>query len=207
MSDERTDAVRAAFARACSAMTNPPSKSAGAFGRYCQLDDLMNHVRPVLAGEGLALNNELRSDVVAGAHEIVTVVTSLETGAQIEVGRVAFVANPDAMKAGGAVTYYRRYSIMAACGVAGDDDIEQASAPPRRAAKASNDQPRVARPAGQISPAQVKALQTRYSGMERAERLASWTEQIGRPVTTANDLTKAEAITLLTEDDDGAGHV
>ena len=206
MSDERTDAVRAAFAKACAAMPNPPSKSAGNYGKYCQLDDLMNHVRPVLAGEGLALTNELRSDVVAGAHEVVTVVTSVETGAQIEVGRVAFAAHNDAMKAGGSVTYYRRFSVMAACGVAGDDDVEQAPAKPaRRPAKASNDQPSTARPAGQISPAQVKALQTRYSGMERAERLASWTEQIGRPVTTANDLTKVEAITLLT--DEGAGHV
>ena len=197
--------VRAAFARACSTIRNPASKSKGNFGKYCQLDDLADHVRPALAEHGLALHQELRSDIVAGANEIVTIVTSLETGVWIEVGRVAFPAKPDAMKAGGDVTYYRRYSQMAACNIAGDEDIEQGrSKPAVSRSKPSNDQPSTPRPAGQISSAQLKALQTRFSGMEREARLALWADQIGRPVTTANELTKAEAIILLT-DDEGPG--
>jgi hypothetical protein len=42
--------------------------------------------------------------------------------------------------------------------------------------------------------------------MERPERLALWAERIGRPVESANDLSKADAILLLT-DDEGASHV
>jgi hypothetical protein len=198
--------VRAAFARACSTIRNPASKSKGNFGKYCQLDDLADHVRPALAEHGLALHQELRSDIVAGANEIVTIVTSLETGVWIEVGRVAFPAKPDAMKAGGDVTYYRRYSQMAALNIAGDEDIERGAKPAVSRSKPSNDQPSVPRPVGQISSAQLKALQTRYSTMERPERLALWAERIGRPVESANDLSKADAILLLT-DDEGASHV
>ena len=194
--------VRAAFARAVAIMSNPASKSKGNFGRYCQLDDLADHVRPLLAAEGLALHQELRSDTDAGMTEVVTLVTSLETGAFVEVSRVAFPAKPDAMKAGGDITYYRRYSIMSVCGVAGDDDIEQAPKAARKPAKASLDQPSTVRPADTISPAQLKALQTRYSVLDRPERLALWAGKIGRPVESASELTKAEAITLLTEDEE-----
>lgn len=200
---EGTDAVRAAMARAVAAMTNPASKSKGNFGRYCQLDDLADHVRPLLAAHGLALHQELRSDIVAGANEIVTLVTSLETGAFVEYGRIAFPAKSDAMKTGGDVTYFRRFSIMASCGIAGDDDIEQAPKASRRPATASNDQPSVARPDGEISAAQLKALQTRYNATPRAERLAIWAGMIGRPVASAKELTKREAITLLTDDVEG----
>lgn len=195
--------VRAAFARACSTIRNPASKSKGNFGKYCQLDDLADHVRPALAEHGLALHQELRSDVVAGANEIVTIVTSMETGVWIEVGRVAFPAKPDAMKAGGDVTYYRRYSAMAALNIAGDEDIERGSKPAVTRSKPSNDQPSVVRPAGQISSAQLKALKTRYSAMESPERLALWSERVGRPVESANDLSKADAILLLTDDEMG----
>jgi hypothetical protein len=110
------------------------------------------------------------------------------------------------MKAGGDVTYYRRYSQMAALNIAGDEDIEKGPKPAVSRSKPSNDQPSVVRPVGQISSAQLKALQTRYSTMERPERLALWAERIGRPVESANDLSKADAILLLT-DDDGASHV
>jgi hypothetical protein len=198
--------VRAAFARACAGIRNPASLSRGNFGKYCQLDDLADHVRPALAEHGLALHQELRSDIVAGANEIVTIVTSMETGVWIEVGRVAFPAKPDAMKAGGDVTYYRRYSQMAALNISGDESIEKGPKPAVRRSKPSNDQPSVVRPVGQISSAQLKALQTRYSTMERPERLALWAERIGRPVESANDLSKADAILLLT-DDEGASHV
>jgi hypothetical protein len=198
--------VRAAFARACSTIRNPASKSKGNFGKYCQLDDLADHVRPALAEHGLALHQELRSDIVAGANEIVTIVTSMETGVWIEVGRVAFPAKPDAMKSGGDVTYYRRFATMSALFIAGDEDIEKGPKPSVSRSKPSNDQPSVVRPVGQISSAQLKALQTRYSTMERPERLALWAERIGRPVESANDLSKADAILLLT-DDDGASHV
>ena len=194
--------VRAAFARCCSTMRNPASKSKGNFGKYCQLDDLLDHVRPALLEHGLAVHQELRSDIVAGANEIVTTVTLLETGAWLEVGRIAFPAKPDAMKAGGDITYYRRYSLMSALAISGDEDIEKAVKPAVLRSKPSNDQPSVVRPSGQISAAQVKALQTRFSGMERDERLALWAKQIGRPVESANELTKTEAITLLTEEDD-----
>ena len=195
--------VRAAFARAVAVMSNPASKSKGNFGRYCQLDDLADHVRPLLAVEGLALHQELRSDIVAGVIEIVTLVTSLETGAFVEVSRVAFPAKADAMKVGGDVTYYRRYSILSVCGIAGADDIEQASKAPTRPGKASNDQPSTVRPSGEISAAQLKALQTRYSATPRAERLQIWAGMLGRTVASAKELTKREAVILLTEDVEG----
>jgi len=194
--------VRAAFARACSTMRNPPTSGKGNYGMFTPLPDLLDWIRPVLAEHGLAVHQELRSDIVAGANEIVTLITSLETGVWIEVGRIAFPAKPDAMKAGADITYYRRYSLYSSAGVAGDDsDLEKGPKPAVKRSKPSNDQPSTPRPAGQISSAQVKALQTRFSGMERDARLALWAEQIGRPVATANELTKAEAIILLTDDE------
>lgn len=198
--------VRAAFARACSIFSNPAANSQANYGRYTQLDDLMDHIRPVLRDQGLAISQPIGEDVERDMPVVTTVVTSLETGVWFEIGRAAYVRQTDPMKNGAMVTYLRRFQCMAACGLAGDDDLEKGPKPAVRRSKPSNDQPSVVRPVGQISSAQLKALQTRYSTMERPERLALWAERIGRPVESANDLSKADAILLLT-DDEGASHV
>jgi hypothetical protein len=198
--------VRAAFARACSIFSNPAANSQANYGRYTQLDDLMDHIRPVLRDQGLAISQPIGEDVERDMPVVTTVVTSLETGVWFEIGRAAYVRQTDPMKNGAMVTYLRRFQCMAACGLAGDDDLEKGPKPAVSRSKPSNDQPSVPRPVGQISSAQLKALQTRYSTMERPERLALWAERIGRPVESANDLSKADAILLLT-DDEGASHV
>ena len=195
-----SDQVRAAFAGVMSKLSNPASKAKGAFGKYTPLDDLSDHVRPALAAAGLAVYQPLDHGDEPGTHEVVTLVTSIETGATIEVGRVAFPAKPDAMKAGGDITYYRRYSIMAACGIAGDDDIEQAPKAPVRRSKPSNDGPSVARPPSAPATAkQVTRLQTMWTGVGRDERLADWAKVLGRDVTSAKDLTIKEANMLMDE--------
>ena len=198
--------VRAAFARACSIFSNPAANSQANYGRYTQLDDLMDHIRPVLREQGLAISQPMGEDLERDMPVVTTVVTSMETGVWFEIGRAAYVRQNDPMKNGALVTYLRRFQAMAGCGLAGDDDLEKGPKPAVRRSKPSNDQPSVVRPVGQISSAQLKALQTRYSAMERPERLALWAERIGRPVDSANDLSKQEAILLLT-DDDGGGHV
>ena len=82
---------------------------------------------------------------------------------------------------------------MAVLGVAGaDDDGQAASKAPTRRSEASHiPGPRL------ISSKTRTALQARYSGVPRAERLAKWADIIGRKVSTANELTEAEARQLL----------
>ena len=194
--------LRATFAGVVANLTNPKLDAKGAHGaKYTSLGELTNHLRPLLADARISVMHELGGD--STTIEVVLVVLDIDTGDRMVVGRAAMPFR-DAQQLGGIVTYLRRYLLTAAFGIVGDhdDDGKAASAPARRPGKPSNDQPSTVRPVDTISPAQLKALQTRYSVLERPERLALWAGKIGRPVESANELTKAEAITLLTEDDE-----
>ena len=205
MSEQETDPLaplRATFAGVVANLTNPKLDAKGAHGaKYTSLDALQKHLRPACTEARIAITHRVDSDV--GSVTTTLIVLDIDTGDQMEMGSLTMPYR-DAQQMGGATTYAKRYTLTAAFGVAGDldDDGRAASAPARRPGNASNDQPSTVRPAGVISAAQIKSLQIRFKHMERAERLATWAEKIGRPVESSKELTKAEAITLLTEDRD-----
>lgn len=174
--------IAARLAMALSTMSNPSQTASSHHGKYVPLGELLDHVRPVLAEQGLAVSQHI-SD--AGC---TTVVYSVD-GDRLELGTYPVAFGAQSQANGSAVTYARRYGLAAALGVFGDaDDDGAAASKPKRVASA---------PRGGITQAQLKALQASWSSVERAERLAAWSQIIGRAVGTANELTKAEAGQIL----------
>lgn len=104
-----------AFAPALKTSTNPHFKS-----RYASLDACIEAVIDALNANGIAL--------IQKTHECadgVTVETVFlcETGEQFSGGMLHVPATKhDAQGYGSALTYARRYSLMAACGIAPEDD-------------------------------------------------------------------------------------
>lgn len=103
------------FAPALKSSTNPHFKS-----KYAALDACVEAVIDALNSNGIYL--------MQATHEFdggVSVETTFihESGEQISAGRLQFPApKQDPQGYGSALTYARRYSLMAACGIAPEDD-------------------------------------------------------------------------------------
>lgn len=171
---------------------------------YANLEDVVGLSRPILAENGLTAVQSLGN--VEGRIAIATTILH-NSGEAMTFGPVAFHAGNDAQDAGSAITYYRRYALLAALGLAAeDDDGVAASKPPPKKAPAKKAAPRQASPDDKangvevITGAQMTKLQTLFSKAgiaERVDRLAHVSELIGRPVESSKELTKAEASKVI----------
>ena len=94
---------------------NPHFKS-----RFASLSAVRSAVIPVLAKHGISLTQDLQT-----TERGVACFTTLwhESGESLTFGPLTMPASkPDAQGLGSAATYARRYSLMAVCGVVGDED-------------------------------------------------------------------------------------
>lgn len=137
--------------------TNPHFRS-----KYADLAEIINTIRPVLAKHGLAIVQ------FPGFHDgIATVVTTLThaSGEWMSGTSAAPVVKQDPQGVGSALTYLRRYSLAAVCGLAQEDDDGNG------ASKASTKKqaPRQEEPL--LTDAQRKHLMAIYGGISRDERL------------------------------------
>ena len=180
-------------ARALAAMSHPHRDGTSHHGRYATLPAILDVIRPILAEHHLAVFQPMTPDGV----RTVFVHTN---GAMIDAGLYPVTGSNNPQAQGSAVTYARRYALSAALGVSGvDDDAETAV----RAVTPENGSGRGRRPNTgrsddiRVSAAQIKALQTRYTDWEREDRLSHWATIVGRPVATANELTRTEAMAIL----------
>ena len=108
-------AAKREFAPALKTSTNPHFKS-----RYVDLAACLEAVNEALLNNGIALLQETSEDATG-----VTVETVFmhESGETIRGGKLHVPASKqDPQGYGSALTYARRYSVMAACGIAGEDD-------------------------------------------------------------------------------------
>lgn len=130
-------AAQKAFAPALKTSTNPHFRS-----RYADLAACVEAVQDALNANGIALVQRT-ADCVDGVS--VETVFVHESGEQLSCGSLHVpAAKKDPQAYGSALTYARRYSLMAACGIAPEDDDGNAasSAPrsaPRRAAAEPSD--------------------------------------------------------------------
>lgn len=93
---------------------NPHFKS-----KYADLAELLNTVRPVFSGHGLAIVQMPSFD--NGVASVETLI-SHSSGEWISSICHAPVSKQDAQGVGSAITYLRRYSLAAMCGIAQEDD-------------------------------------------------------------------------------------
>lgn len=151
--------------------------------RYTTLAALLDHVRPVLARHDLGV-----LQWVGGTAGAVTVRTVFVHASGLVEGDLLMMdAGRGAQAAGSAISYARRYSLAAACGIASDVDDDG------KAAHASATAPLA-------SQAQVSALGRRMNERgitDRDERLAWVNERLDREVASSKELTTREAGELL----------
>lgn len=131
--------LMAALAKANVELTNPTkdkTANAGAYGyKYASLDTILAHVRPVLAKHGLSIIQDV---TLADGRAVVTTRLLHASGQSITFGPVTWASGPDIQKAGGAITYLRRYALTAALSVAADEDTDGAHAEKDRPAPVAN---------------------------------------------------------------------
>jgi len=129
------DALAAALVAAATELTDVhrtrtaqiPTKSGGSYGyRYADLADLLQAVRPVLAKHGL-----VATQTASTVGDEVAIWTTLlhQTGQFVTASALTLPAGRTAQETGSAVTYGRRYALMALLGLAADDDDGAAAAP------------------------------------------------------------------------------
>jgi hypothetical protein len=125
--------LAAALVKAQGKMTNPVknktvicrTKEKGTYSySYADLGSIMDHARPVLAANGLAIIQRIDTKP-----DSVTLVTMLvhESGQVIE-SALPLPRGAAAQELGSYMTYARRYSICAALGIAAEDDDDGAAA-------------------------------------------------------------------------------
>lgn len=104
-----------AFGPALKSSTNPHFKS-----RYADLSACVEAVIEGLNGAGIALIQRTSEDTTGVTVETVFI---HESGEMLECGKLHVPASKqDPQGYGSALTYARRYSLMAACGIAPEDD-------------------------------------------------------------------------------------
>lgn len=149
---ETITALAAAFAAFGAEVTNPPqnrtanvpTKAGGTYSySYADLGDVVAHVRPVLAKHGLSITQEL--EVKPDRVEVTTFILH-KTGEYMAYKPLALPAPEQHTPQGygGVITYARRYSLMAALGLASDADDDAAAASGRQAATQKTAAPRTA---------------------------------------------------------------
>ena len=142
---EKYNTLAGALARAQAAMSNVTKDSANPHfrSRFASLAAVRDVVIPALSAEGLAIIQMPGND----EHGRVTVRTMLlhESGATLDCGTVATTATVrggnEAQALGSSVSYLRRYSLAAICGVAQEDDDGNASGPRGGATRSQKRQP------------------------------------------------------------------
>lgn len=127
---EVTSDLAASLAAAQLEMKNPPKDCKGQVGnqktRYVDLAGVRDAVIPILARHGLAV---IQSAGWTDRGPSVTTLLLHASGQWIECDALVLPASrQDAQGHGSAITYARRYALMAMAGIVGDDDDDDGSA-------------------------------------------------------------------------------
>ena len=132
---ENIDALCASLVKAQLKMKNPPLDSENPFfkNQYASLCGVRDTVTPILAEQGLAVTQLLSHEPDGIVCETVLV---HQSGQWLSSAFYMPATKKDAQGYGSAITYARRYALMAICGVVGDvdDDANAATHKPTKEA-------------------------------------------------------------------------
>lgn len=128
------------FGPALKDRTNPAFKS-----KYADLGACLDAVDDALLANGIALMQETFLDDTGVTVETVFI---HESGETLRGGRLHVPASKqDPQGYGSALTYARRYSLQAACGIAPEDDDGNAASPQKSAPRSASQAPAASAPA------------------------------------------------------------
>lgn len=97
---------------------------------FADIADVVRLTRPALAAHGLVALTPVHAH---GDGLACTVMLLHQSGERLDFEPLPFPAGRDAQATGSAITYYRRYGLLAALGMAAGDDDDGAAAQPRQA--------------------------------------------------------------------------
>lgn len=144
---------------------------------YADIGDVVKLTRPVLAAHGLVALTPIHDH---GSGLACTVTILHRSGERLDFGPFPFDGARDAQATGSAVTYFRRYALVAALGMAAGDDDDGAGA--QSSQTAPQRQERSPEPAPGKPKAQVKGDLVAYltgkvpEGTEKDHAAQVWTD-------------------------------
>jgi hypothetical protein len=122
-------AAQAAMGRASKSANNPHFKS-----KYADLSSVMDACMPALTANGIAVTQPVKRE--DGEIVLYTILHHADSDQTLDDGGLPLIVNKRDMQGlGSALTYARRYGLMAMAGIAADDDDGNAAAaapPPRQ---------------------------------------------------------------------------
>lgn len=141
---------------------------------YAALDDIVKMTRPVLKEHGLVALTPIHAQ---GGELACTVILLHTSGERLDLGPFTFPHGRDAQATGSAVTYHRRYALVAALGMAAGDDDDGAAAKPRQAAPPET----VAAPPSPIAIAKNHVLELALGSTDLAKDAWAYIEPLISP--------------------------
>ena len=190
MQSELIDLLAKALVSAQSEFGAVPKGSVNPFfkSKYAGLPEVMSHVSPVLSKHKLAISQFITYADDGGD----TLLTYLlhESGQYMAYSMKLHLPKQDAQGQGSAVTYARRYSVLAVLGVVADedDDGNKASATPKAAPKSKEPTP---------LDNMRELLAKKFD--DPSDRKKFCEDKVGRPLKSLNDLDSAEVVGIILE--------
>ena len=202
---ESIASLAAALAKAQGEMENAGKNSENSHfkSKYADLAEILNTVRPVLSKHGLAVTQFPAFE--GGTAHVETILTHA-SGEWMSGTCSAPVQKSDPQGVGSALTYLRRYSLAAVCGLAQeDDDGHTASKPkpgpaPQQQKPAAQPAPQPTAPKPLITDSQRKHLMAIYVGAPRADRIADANEILRKASPTWKDVQSFSELTASAAD-------
>lgn len=168
---------------------------------YADIGDVVKMTRPVLASHDLVALTPIH-DHGNGLACTVTILHS--SGERLDFGPFPFDGARDAQATGSAVTYFRRYALVAALGMAAGDDDDGASAKTSQSASQRQERSQERPTAPRLSDSQRHEIEAAIGALDdtQTERLkAEWKQRKIRKLETltADDLDAVHALIVEIE--------
>lgn len=177
-----------AFGPALKDRTNPAFKS-----KYADLGACLDAVMDALNGAGIALIQ--RQHPNDGGVAVETIFLH-ESGEQFSAGMLTVpAAKQDPQGYGSALTYARRYSLMAACGIAPEDDDGAAASKPRATTAKPANEPQQPDMSAKARAQRIAAGVSAGDAAGAAEAMAGWDEPTLNAVWSLLDATSQDKLT------------
>jgi ERF superfamily len=159
-SSEALDQFMPAFLQAQAKFVNATRDNKGNYGKYATLDSVLDSVKGALNEAGIVIVQS-PYNVYSGDRSSYTIVLFSRfihvSGQWIGSHYPLRPSKPDAQGDGSALTYARRYALMALAGIAPDDDEGEAAVKQQRAARESQTD-KLSEQAPDIRPAQIQKI-------------------------------------------------
>ena len=144
---EFVDMVMPALARALGDVTDvtrSETADAGTYTyRYATLSAVLDSVRAACAGHGLVVSTPLSTDPAAGVIYVGVLVIHAETGQWVSFPPLGLRMGSTPQQTGSAISYGRRYVLMAVFGIAAEDDDGRAGSDPHQSPYRSEAEARI----------------------------------------------------------------